>query len=304
MAFSLRYAVTAFSLLGFGCRSDPTSVVTPLPSLPPLPAPASLGSISLNGAIHLQWTDNAYQSDPERFESYRVYSTSYDLDRGECVGNWVVEGITVSNEFLAAALSNGVPQCFRVSAISDDGGESGFSPAWQDTPRPDARNVLVYAFEANSAQSGFRFWRDANTNGRAESGEFGLVQDGALTDIDFWIFRDAADSSLWLVPEFSGTSMQLYSTSAVGDLTSIDYAPAGGYSRNMFQAAPGYGYVFMRVDPGSIHPHYAGLRVTHVGRQYLIFDFSVQTDPGNPELLVMNGGLTASLTGSQVSGSQ
>ena len=299
MAFSLRYAVMAFSLLGLGCRSDSTSVVTPLP---PLPAPDSLWSISLNGAIHLQWTDNAAQSDLERFESYRVYSTSYDLDQGVCGTNWVVEGITVSNEFLAALLSNGAPLCFGVSAISDEGSESDWSPLWQDTPRPDARNVLVYALQQDAALSGFRFWDDVNGDRIGQGSELGLVQNGTEPDVDFVVDRDATDSTLWILPVFSGTSVRLYSSAPVDDLTSVDFAPASGYAPDALLARPGYGYVFEIVDDSGLH--YAGLRVTHVGRQYLIFDFSVQTDPGNPELLVMNPGLTARLTGSQVPGSQ
>src|SRR2546426_3448999 len=31
--------------------------------------------------------------------------------------------------------------------------------------------------------------------------------------------------------------------------------------------------------------HYGALRMTHVSRQYVIFDWSVQTDPGNPDLV-------------------
>src|SRR5256885_11220165 len=54
---------------------------------------------------------------------------------------------------------------------------------------------------------------------------------GNRTDIDFWIFRGTADS-MWIVPEFTGTSMQYYSGAPVSDLTSIDFAPATGYSRD------------------------------------------------------------------------
>jgi len=171
----------------------------------------------------------------------------------------------------------------------------------QDTPRPDARNVLVSAFEANSAQSGFRFWDDVNQDGIGQPGELGLIQDGNRTDIDFWVHR-AADSTLWIVPEFSGTSMQLYSNAPIADLTSIDFAPANGYSRNMIQAQPGYGYVFQIVDGTTIH--YGALRVTHVGRNFLIFDWSVQTDPGNPELMVHGNLPTAEETGIIVKGAQ
>jgi len=297
MRFSVAPALMAAGLLSLGCQTETTSVITPVP----LPPPDSLWSISLDRAVHLQWADNPALSDPERFESYRVYSASYDLDRGICGTDWAVEGITVSDEFLVALLTNGVPRCFGVSAISVEGFESEWSPLWQDTPRPDARNVLVSAYEVNQSQSGFRFWVDGNGNGRGDSGELGLVQDGNRSDIDFWVHLQASDSTLWLVPEFVGDSMQLYGSTAVPDLTSIDFAPAGGYSRSMFQAVPSFGYVFQRLESGQYH--YAALRVTHVSRQYVIFDWSVQTDPGNPELVVPQHRSTASVTGSRVSGS-
>ena len=266
-----------------------------------LVSPTWLNSISLNGAIHLEWDDTAYAAAPTRFKWYRIYSASYDLDRGLCGTDWLLEGTTVAPEFLASAMSNGVPRCFGVSAVSREGYESLWSPLRQDTPRPDARNTLVYAYGANQAQSGFRFWADVNSDGRAQSSELGLVQDGNRTDIDFWVYRDSTDSSLWLVPEFSGTQMRLYSTTPLADLTSIDFAPASGYSRNMIQAVPGYGYVFQIVEGSTLR--YGALRVTHVGRDYLIFDWSFQTDQGNPELQIRAGQSTAMATGTGVSGS-
>lgn len=249
----------------------------------PLEAPASLSSVSLDSAIYLDWADNAFLNAPNDFAVYRVYSTSYNLDQGLCGTNWSVEGTTVSHAFLAAQLTNGVPRCFATSAISVEGVESAWSPLRQDTPRPDARNVLVWAFGVNTPQSGFRFWDDINGNGYGDPGELGLVQDGNRTDIDFWVYVQPSDSTLWLVPEFTGTSAQLYQSSPIADLTSIDFAPAAGYTRNMIQAVPGYGYVFEIVDNGQLH--YGALRVTAVSRQYVIFDWSVQTDPGNPELV-------------------
>ena len=110
---------------------------------------------------------------------------------------------------------------------------------------------------------GFRFWQDVNADGRAQTSELGLVVNGSRTDIDFWVYRDPADSTLWLVPEFTGTQMRLYSTTPLTDLTSIDFAPLSGYSRNMIQAVPGYGYVFEIVDGSTLR--YGALRVTHVG---------------------------------------
>ena len=267
-----------------------------------LDAPAWLNSISLNGAIHLEWDDNSYLAAPTRFKWYRIYSTDYDLDTGLCGTSWLLEGTTVAPEFLASAMSNGVPRCFGVSAVSREGYESLWSPLRQDTPRPDARNTLVFAYDENQSQSGFRFWQDVNGDGRAQSSELGLVQDGNLTSIDFWVYRDPTDSTLWFVPEFSGTQMRVYGTGPVADLTSIDFAPASGYSRNMIQAVPGYGYVFQIVEGSTVR--YGALRVTHVGRDYLIFDWSFQTDVGNPELVVRGGQSTALSTSTVVTGSK
>jgi len=295
----LDYYVTAVDVNG--AESDPSNDITVDERLQ-LEAPSSLTSISLNRAIHLDWSDNAYAADPQRFLWYRVYSASYDLDLGLCGADWSLEGTTVSPEFLAGVLANGVPRCFGVSAISVEGYESLWSPLRQDTPRPDARNLLVFALDQNSAQAGFRFWDDVNQDGIAQSAELGLVQDGNRTDIDFWIYRDPADSALWIVPEFSGTSLRLYANTPVSDLTDIDFAPASGYSRNMIQAAPGYGYVFQIVEGNTLR--YAALRVTHVGRNYLIFDWSLQTDPGNPELVVHANQPTAAETGIEVPGAR
>ena len=295
----LEYYVTAVDVNGG--ESDPSNSIVVDERLQ-LEAPASLTSISLNGAIHLAWEDNAYFSDPQRFLWYRVYSASYDLDVGLCGTDWALEGTTVSPEFLAGVLTNGVPRCYGVSAISTEGYESLWAPLRQDTPRPDARNLLVFAFDENSAQAGFRFWADVNQDGVAQAAELGLVQDGNRTDIDFWVYRDPADSTLWLVPEFTGTSLRLYSNSPVADLTDIDFAPATGYSRNMIQAAPGFGYVFQIVEGSTLR--YGALRVTHVGRDYLIFDWSFQTDPGNPELLLHGNLPTAVETGIVVPGAR
>lgn len=295
----LQYFVTAVD--DNGTEGDASNLITVDERLQ-LDRPSSLFSISLNGAIHLEWADNAFATNPTRFKWYRIYSTSYDLDLGLCGTTWLLEGTTVAPEFLSGALTNGAPRCFGVSAVSSEGYESLWSPLRQDTPRPDARNTLAFAYDENRAQSGFRFWQDLNADGRAQTSELGLVVDGIRTDIDFWVYRDPIDSTLWIQPGFAGTRMRLYDTLPVADLTDIDFAPAAGYSSNRIQAVPGYGYVFEIVEGTTLR--YGALRVTHVGRDYLIFDWSFQTDVGNPELIV-RGGLSTSLsTGFEVPGAR
>ncbi len=285
----LQYFVTAVDLDGLESAASNTVTVNEYLQIG---APPSLFGISLDSAIHLDWQDTP---DLSRFKWYRVYSSDYILAQNQCV-NWALEGTTVSHEFLAAQLANGVTRCFGVSAVDTLGYESLWSPIWSDTPRPDARNVLVWGFGGtHNAQSGFRFWDDVNGNGYGDAGELGLVQDGGRSDIDFVIHVNASDSTLWIVPVYTGTSMQLYSASPIPDLTSIDLAPASGYSGDSLPARPGFGYVFEIVDGSLVH--YGALRMTFVGRQYVIFDWSVQTDPGNPELAPPHG---PTLTGKQV----
>jgi acyl-coenzyme A thioesterase PaaI-like protein len=43
------------------------------------------------------------------------------------------------------------------------------------------------------------------------------------------------------------------------------------------------------MDVGDGFARFGGIRVTHVGRDWMIFDWSYQTDPGNPELSIHGG---------------
>lgn len=272
------YVVTADDQ---GYESDPSAIVTVDERLA-LASPASLGSTSLNGAVALAWSDNAYTGDPSAFDHYRVYGAHYDLDAGVCESDWALEGTTVAPEFIVSAITNGVPRCFAVTAVSIEGYESLWSPVKDDTPRPDARNVVVYAHQYQDAGAGFRFWQDLDLDGRADANELGLAKNGSSLSADFSVER-SVDGALWLTPVRGGTTLAIYGSAPSVDLTSIDYAPVNGYSAAAAEAVPGWGYVF-QMDGGDGFARYGAVRVTHVGANYLILDWAYQTDPGNPEL--------------------
>ncbi len=270
------------------CSSDRTG-----PGIPP-DVPASLFTTTLDGAVALSWTDNSYTSDPGNFESYRIYSTSYDIDTNSCGTSWKLEGTTVAPEFVAGALANGVSRCFAVSARSIDGAESARSGTRSDTPRPDSRNVLLYARQVQDAESGFRFWDDLNADQQVQDNELGLVRAGSATSIDFSVERDV-DGFLFLTPVRAGTGVEFYSNVPVGDLTSVDVAACtpdssvdgcAPYTTTPIEASPGFGYVF-ETDGGDGFARFGAVRVTHVGQTFLILDWAFQTDRGNPQLLVM-----------------
>ena len=276
----LQYYVTAEDI--DGVETSPSNVVTVDERLA-LERPTTLNSTTLDAAVALDWSDNAYLNNPTRFKTYRVYSATYDLDQDLCGTTWSLEGSTIAPEFVAGAMTNGVSRCFAVSAVSQEGWESLWSPLKADTPRPDARNVVVYARQAQDAGSGFRFWRDLDTDGLADAGEVGLVQSGSSSLNDFSVERDNA-GVLFLTPVRAGTGVDLYCSAPVADLTSIDFAPDVVYGRGRLEALPGWGYVF-ETDGGDGFNRYGAVRVTHVGQDYLILDWAFQTDFGNPELI-------------------
>jgi hypothetical protein len=283
-------------LLVMACSSDQSS-----PSNPP-DVPADLFSTTLNGAVALTWPDNAFESDPDNFQSYRIYSTTYDIDAPAgtepCGTTWTLEGTTVAPEFLVGAMVNGVSRCFSVSSASQNGAESNRSRTVFDTPRPDSRNQVLYPIQVDSNSSGFRFWDDDGDN-VVQAGELGRVRSGASNDVDFYVDRDAS-GRLFMIPRRAGTGVEFYSDKPVGDLTSIDDAPClsapdpsscGRYATTPIEAAPGRGYVF-EMEAGDEFLRYGAVRVTHVGRNLMILDWAYQTDPGNAELLVVRNTAT------------
>lgn len=276
----LQYYVTAVNV--DGNESDPSDYVEVDERLR-LPAPLTLTSISLDAAIHLQWSDNAYQSAPSGFDYYRVYSASYDLDNNLCGTGWVLEGTTVSPSFLVDGISNGVPRCFAVSAISIEGFESLWSPLRYDTPRPGGRNILLYTQAGDPTRAGFRFFRDLNNDGLVSRTELGLVGQATDTSMDLILTLDGS-GNVQLTPKRLATDLRTYTNAPITDLESIDIAPASGYARTPLLATPLWGYVF-RMNEGDGFYRYGSLRVSAAGTNYVIFDWAYQTDRGNPELI-------------------
>jgi hypothetical protein len=68
-------------------------------------------------------------------------------------------------------------------------------------------------------------------------------------------------------------------------LTSSNPSSCAAYRTTPIEAGPGFAYVF-EMDAGDSYLRFGAVRVTHVGRTFLILDWAYQTDPGNPELMV------------------
>jgi len=260
------------------CSDDNTGPTGPAPQIP-----TNLVSTSLNRGVALFWDDNAFEADPNRFQNYRIYSTTYDLDNDRCGGSFRLEGTTVAPEFVVGALANGEPRCFAVSAVNLDQIESNRSNERNDTPRPDSRNVVVFARQAQDAGSGFIFWADDGDD-QVQDDELGVVTSGSDPDVDFSVERDGS-GRLFLTPVFASTTVALYGNVPVEDLTDIDIAPLNGYARPGLEAVPGWGYVFQMPGGDGLF-RFGAVRTTHVGQNFVILDWAYQTDPENPELKV------------------
>jgi len=279
-----------------GCSSSTTGPVTG--SAPPVPT--NLLGTSLDQSVALTWDDNAFLADPNNFQNYRVYSTTYtwttDYLAGTCGTSWQLEGSTLAPEFVVGALLNGVSRCFAVTATSVGQAESQRSAAHNDTPRPDARNIVLFSSAAKASQSGFRFWKDGNGDGQIQANEIGLVVTGTGPDADFSVERNNVTDSLFIQPDRAGVLLAIYNNfNPVADLTSIDLAPPTttgppfGFSTQTADALPNVGYVFQVPGPGS-SVLYGAIRPTHVGTTFIILGWSLQTDPNNPELRTVSTG--------------
>jgi hypothetical protein len=240
-----------------------------------LPAPLGLTSTTLNHAIHLVWDDNAVSSTVATFDQYRVYSSAYSSAKGVCEAPWYFEGSTVSDAFLVGNLPNGESRCFAVSAISTDGHESSWSNARLDTPRSDAKSVLVYVAETRSDSAAFLFNDET-------PGILGVVAPVSRTDADFTLSRHG-DGTVWVTPARVGATMRLYQATPVSDLSDVDRAPLSGYAATALEAAPGLAYAFQLQE--SDGAHYGVMRVQFVTKDFIVFDWAYQDGVGTPELL-------------------
>lgn len=271
----LQYEVTSEDRAG--AESGPSNTIT-VDERNQMAAPAALSAITLSRAVQLQWSASARLAEPSLFAYYRVYSAVYDQVNHRCptsLYDWMLEGTTVSEDFLSTGLTNGVSICFAVTTVSYDGHESLWSDVWMDTPRYDARNVLVDVYQVTPATSGFRFY-DAATQ------TFGVVGSGTWSGADIRVERDTS-GTVYLVPMRSDVTSALYSADPVTDLTSIDIAPLdNAFEPGRISAVPGYAYVWRMTYPDGVH--YGAIRVTHVGKDYIIFDWSYQSSVNNPEL--------------------
>lgn len=247
-----------------------------------LPPPVTLNTVALDGQVALSWSDESWKAAPDRFGHYVVYSARYDFDQDQCQEPWNIEGTTVGTAFLASQLSNGVPRCFSVAAVTLSGNESVRSPVRAETPRFQARALVWWTRQASPARSGIRFWKDLNQDGNPTRNELARVV-SAQEDVDL-VLEYHSDGRLYLIPSRSQTDLQVMGDAPVSELAPIGEAPLTGYSRNGIEALAGWAYLFRTVAADGYY-RFGAFRVLTITADYILIDWALQTDPGNPMLM-------------------
>ena len=262
------YYVAAVGASGLETPSSHlVEVAVPMPDPPAVPV--AVLATALDGSVFLTWSDDARAA--EDFSHYSVY-----LEDGDAF----LLGETDSEGFLDLRASNGETYNYFVSALDDQGHESGGSSMASATPRPDYHGELIYSYLDAPSSSGFRFPLNEQD---------GPIVHGDASDRHFRFEQDQA--GWWLVPG-PGAEIhnRVFATSQLkcgpgSDAGCIDVtvAPARDYTTQAVEALPATTYV-LRYSGTEGH-HYAAVRITSQGYlddgAVMVFDWAHQLQAGN-----------------------
>ena len=252
------------------------TVHVPAASTPATPLADS--AVALDNAAYLRWHDGGAGASLWKYVVYltRVDGTGYLYALGETDGA----------AFLDTRATNGHVYGYRVAAVDTSEHVSALSAEIMVAPRPDASGELVYSFQSNAAQSGFRFQTSETTD---------PILAGTATTAQWRLEQDAAG---WRIVPLNGTAVLEYpggrTTALVcgpgsdANCRAATRAPVAGYQTTPIAVNPEYSYVF-RVTGSDGQPHYGVIRVQLLGsdgagHQLMIFDWAYQLLPNDARL--------------------
>ena len=271
-----RYFVAAVSIDGLESTSSEIEVFVPVFSPPPVPA--GVQAVALDGTSYVRWEANARTDD--EFSFYRVYLADPEGD--------FLLGETDSEGFIDQLATNGTTFSYFVTSVDVNGDESGASAVVSATPRPDFHGELILAYEDRPESSGFRFQEtelsDPVVSGDSPSRHFRLESDGVT-----WWIAPGPGAEITASGVFT-TALKCGVASDVG-CTDLPVAPPSGYTSFPVAVGPELTYA-LRVVGNDGQIHYGAVRVGILGfdqtdAALMIFDWSYQLQPGNPDLIVV-----------------
>lgn len=255
-------------------NSDTREIVA-VPAASTPAAPQLRTPVALDNAVYLSWAAGG-----ANVGRYRVYLTrinsnaSYLYPTGESDGNGYVD----------LQAENGAVYGYRVAAVDTLGRVSALSPEVTAVPRPDRTSELVYGFQDNAAQSGYRYNLTAGT---------ASVVSGSAADAHWRLERD---NTGWRIVPLNGVRI-----ADAGRTTSLACGPASGPECSAVTVAPSTGYVstgiaiapevsyVLAIPTASGGTQYGVVRVQLLGndqsgRALMVFDWSLQLRAGETRL--------------------
>jgi hypothetical protein len=239
----------------------------PAAGTPAAPVPDS--AVALDNAAFIRWHDTANGQNLWKYVVYltRIDGTSYLYGLGETDGTGLVD----------TRATNGHVYGYRVAAVDTAEHVSALSPEITVAPRPDVSGELIYSFQTQPTQSGFRFQTSESTD---------PIVDGGSANAQWRLEHTAAG---WQIVPLNGTSVVAYSgrTTALACGPGADAgcraatrAPAAGYQTTPVTVNPEFSYIF-RVTGSDGQPHYGVIRASILGsdgagHDVMIFDWAYQ----------------------------
>ncbi len=242
-----------------GCSDDEILIINEIPA-----APQGVFSITGDNAVYIFW-NAPYEADINEFFVYRS---------NDPVNNYAVIGTVIADEnpnldlvlhqYTDSSVVNGQTYYYAVASVDFSGQVSELSAENVfDTPRPEGSIILVematqpgLAGLDLSAQSRVS-WNDPNADVYLDTvaGIFYINATDTLTDLQDMGYTEFFDD--------------------------IGYAPTTGWSANGWsEIILGHTYVIWTRDL-----HYAKLRVSTIGADFVDFEWAYQLDQDNPELV-------------------
>jgi hypothetical protein len=269
------YVAAVGSRSGVETASD-HAVRVQVPDPVPPPVPGGIAVVALDHANYVHWGKGSRSA--ADFSFYRVYLRAAN-------GSSSLLGETDSEGFLDLLAQNGLTYSYFVSAVDDQGHESGGSAVAKGTPRPDYAGEWVYDYFDKAASSGFRF-RTSDQDNPVVSGNDAARHFRMETDADGWWLVPGPNADVY--PQTWSTTALKCGVGADSDCVDLTRAPTSGYVHQDLELIPQNTYV-LRVRGDDGQTHYGAIRVTLLGTDQaglglMIFDWAYQLQAGSLEL--------------------
>jgi len=241
--------------LGFlGCQENHTQYVE-IDRAPA--APQGVYSVTADQTVYVYWLP-VRESD---LSHYRVFRSLNDVDY-----HYIGSTSKGTEEYVDENLANGTTYYYAISSVDRAGNESELSHETVfDTPRPEGRDLMLTDFNSFPRDAGYDF------------STYSIVPYNSA-DADFYV--ELTQGIFYI--NVADVQTDIQDMGYTDNFDEISYSPTNpdGWSKvGWSEAILGHTYIIW-----TSNDHYAKLRVTAIGSNFVRFDWGYQVSQGNPEL--------------------